>query len=161
MRLISRAGVVALIAAGLTSLAATSANAAPSASAPAPVSPAAIASLSWGNFPNVSSEDRIDVFVTPNRVAVGDIEICLESAPYITAWKGIEAVGFNGSYYDEVDTAGTNHGPNCMILHLVDVDHIEFWKAKFLGIHKHKYDLDQYYLQQRSGSRVTFRWEND
>ncbi len=115
-------------------------------------------SLSWSAFPNVSTEDTIRLYETPNAVAAGSMQVCLHSAGDVTWWKGIEARGFNNGKLNEVHTQDTNHGANCTTFSLQNVSYVELMKAKAFGIHTDMYKLSGPVLSQRSGYSITFDW---
>ncbi|WP_027344260.1 hypothetical protein [Hamadaea tsunoensis] len=117
-------------------------------------------SLSWSNFPTVSSEDSIRVTQIQN-VAPGSVQVCLHTAVDVTWWKGIEARGWNNGKLQGVYTQNANHGTTCMTFLLSDVMYVELMKAKLFGVHTDMYRLTNATLNQRSGDTVTFDWIRD
>lgn len=147
LRNIRRVGIIATVFAG-----AVLAGASPALAA---------ANLKWGNFPAVSSEDRISVTTTSDIVAVSEIRVCLESAPGITWWKGVKLLDWNNNDLALIFTENGNHGRTCTTSLLSDIKQLELWKAKALGVHTHMYTLSNSMLMQNAGAQVVFRWVQD
>lgn len=147
LRNIRRIGIIATLFAG-----AVFAGASPALAA---------TNLQWGNFPAVSSEDRISVTTNFDTVAGSQIMVCLESAPGITWWKGVKLLDWNNNDLALIFTQDGNHGRTCTTSLLSDIKQLELWKAKALGVHTHMYTLSQSVLMQRTGAQVVFRWVQD
>ena len=120
--------------------------------------------MTYSCFPNVSSEDSI--IASPSFSGdYNNIIFCFETAGNVTWWKGLVVRGWNGEVVAELDTQDSNHGPACVLVKDSLIKQVEFWKAKFLGIHTLMYtmkgidvirpDLNTFY------DGVVFDWTRD
>jgi hypothetical protein len=121
----------------------------------------AATSVGWDRFPQVSREDRIQIYTRADVLATGRIIVCLESAPYITWWKGVVLRDWNGGVIRDLYTVNGNHGPTCTTVNLDYVRQLELWKAKAFGIHTHMYTLSHDSLRAKDRDQVLFRWTAD
>jgi hypothetical protein len=114
----------------------------------------------WSNFPAVSGEDRIELYES----LISDpqsIQVCLEAASYITWWKQLKFLDWNGGDLGSVYTQDGNHGPNCMERRVSDIRQLEIWKAKAFGAHTHMYTLHYNQVALKAGKKIVFRWVRD
>jgi hypothetical protein len=162
--------------------------------------PAAAGTIRWDDFQRVnayggiisnptyapSGEDRIQLLEEHGVAPAGTVEVVLKSAPWITAWKGLEVDrtyqslgcywwwGWHCSYspaYSLVAGLYTQDGDHGPIVRQIQTSYLNdgagnfgqlrFGKAKLFGIHTGMYELpfDAYHAQ--SGSRYTFTWVSD
>jgi hypothetical protein len=117
--------------------------------------------ISWSRFDGLlPDQDLINVTVEPGAVSQDKVELRLESAPWITWWKGITLV--TSKRILRAETQDNNHGQSIVL------DYSEFYysialsfeKAKFFGNHTGVYVLSDFTHIPR-GSRARFRWVQD
>jgi hypothetical protein len=149
LRSLRKLGLLAVVAVMISVFAASSASAA-----------SAYYGVDWSSFPNLP-EDRVSVTEVTNQVAPTHIYLELESAPYITWWKALDAHGWNDHNVGWVETKNANHGPNGMVLRLDDVQDVILAKGGWWGLYKGMYRLDHDTLKAKAGSKITFRWQAD
>ena len=148
-RILRKFGLLAVVAVMASAFAASSANAA-----------SAYYGVDWSSFPDLA-EDRVSVTETPNQVDSGHVWLELESAPYISWWKALDAHGWNDDNMGWVETKNANHGPTGMVLRLDDLQDVILAKGGFFGSYKGMYRLDHDTLAAKAGSKITFRWQRD
>lgn len=149
LRIVRKFGLLAALALVASAFAVSSASAA-----------SAYHDVSWSDFPDLP-EDRVLVTETTNQVDTGQVVLALESAPYITWWKALDAHGWNDQNMGWVETKNANHGSNEMTLRLDDLQDVILAKGGFFGAYKGMYRLDHDQLAAKAGSRITFRWQRD
>lgn len=127
--------------------------------------------LTWSSFPQVSGEDRIELTIQRDAwwLQAGEIRICLSSATGVTWWKAVKV--FDPTHPDFQSWASTqdaNHGPSCLTTWIypgIPEYKMEFWKAKFLGIHTPMYEMAPGSLASISGlgygTQVNLLWTRD
>lgn len=106
-------------------------------------------------------EDTILVRRNTGEVPSTQIKVVLRSTSSITKWKGIQVLD-GGDVLAEPFTKDSKHLDTATFFfdQSVAADYgLRFMKAKFLGIHRGMYCLDN--LSGLGGSTLTFDWTND
>lgn len=148
----------------------------------------AATSITFGSFPQVSGEDRIDMTYRDGAVPSWAIKVCLRTASWMTWSKGIEAYhraketpwwGGGATYvykkFNSVHLWGSYHGPECMQFGtgyaIADyywapsdserAGKLVFGKAKILGLYTQMYELHWTRAMAVGGREYTFTWVHD
>jgi len=118
--------------------------------------------VDWPSLNSPTADgDMIDVLIEPDTVPPNTVEFVLESASFITWWKGLAVPDGLGSSW-EIWTQDNRKSDRISLWadQVRNGQSLEFRKAKALGIHTGMYLLGG--LERLAGgSRVTFRWLQD
>lgn len=113
--------------------------------------------LTRTSFPTVSRQDSINLTVTPNQAASGDVTFILRAAPNITWWKGLE-IHRPGMAALKVFTHNDDRGPQSISIAASALTGatLTLAKGKWFGIHTPMYDMQN--LGQFRGQTLDFTW---
>ncbi|MGH2959038.1 MAG: hypothetical protein ACRDKE_05495, partial [Solirubrobacterales bacterium] len=116
--------------------------------------------IKFGDFPDVSVEDRITTTISPATDPT-TVEVVLVAGPKVTWWKSIEVKTLIPLPFGVAETDGPKRGPiTIKIPNALAADlRVKFSKAKMFGVHTGMYELRT--LGALTGKRVTFEWVDD
>jgi hypothetical protein len=118
------------------------------------------------DWDDIEVSERLDdgdvVSLTMQDIEPNVLEICLELAPHIAWWKGVEVYDNSNRLISSIECQANLKEAGPIRIDLRDIrkgSKIWLCKAKEAGVHSPKYQLA--YLEHKKGKRLTFRWSAD